>query len=450
MVLCIPCFRAHATICRAVGPSFTLPSPTSPNKRTPASASERKSSSTIPCSITGAPAKTFTPLGRSAANARCAVIAIAFTPTTSFGRPGMCTSPAEIIVVTPPCRQLSIQPIWFWRGVQSPATGCTWLSISPGASVVPLASMIRVAPSASTSFSLPTAVIFPSTAITVSASRIGFCRSPLSSRPILRITSRACGLVWAVSSFLLALAIRSTSLQLENLPGSSLPANHVGRQCYKLPSATAAGGPGMLSRNIVFWEVDTQKDFMLPGGKLYVPGAERLLPNIRRLTDAARHERIFLVSHGCFHTKDDPEFATFPPHCVKGTAGAGFVPEALTEKVVTVPNEPTATLPADFSQYQQILLEKQTLDIFASQHAEELVERLGHEAEFIVFGVVTEFCVRFAAKGLLERGRSVSVVQDAIETLDSQDGKRAVTELQALGAIFITTDQALTLLNHPK
>ncbi len=206
----------------------------------------------------------------------------------------------------------------------------------------------------------------------------------------------------------------------------------------------------MLSRNIVFWEVDTQKDFMLPGGKLYVPGAERLLPNIRRLTDAARHERVFLVSHGCFHTKDDPEFATFPPHCVKGTAGAGFVPEALTEKVVTVPNEPTATLPADFSQYQQILLEKQTLDIFASQHAEELVELLGHEAEFVVFGVVTEFCVRFAAKGLLERGRSVSVVQDAIETLNSQDGKRAVTELQALGAIFITTDQALTLLNHPK
>jgi nicotinamidase/pyrazinamidase len=206
----------------------------------------------------------------------------------------------------------------------------------------------------------------------------------------------------------------------------------------------------MLSRNIVFWEVDTQKDFMLPGGKLYVPGAERLLPNIRRLTDAARHERVFLVSHGCFHTKDDPEFATFPPHCVKGTAGAGFVPEALTEKVVTVPNEPTATLPADFSQYQQILLEKQTLDIFASQHAEELVERLSHEAAFVVFGVVTEFCVRFAAKGLLERGRSVSVVQDAIETLDSQDGKRAVTELQALGAIFITTDQALTLLNHPK
>ena len=203
----------------------------------------------------------------------------------------------------------------------------------------------------------------------------------------------------------------------------------------------------MLSRNVVFWEVDAQADFMLPGGKLYVPGAEKLLPNIRRLTDAARHGRVFLVSHGCYHTKEDPEFAIFPPHCVQGTAGAKLVPEALTEKVVTVPNQAQASLPTDLSPYQQILLEKQTLDIFESRHADELVNRLGPHVEFVVFGVVTEFCVRFAAKGLLERGRRVSVVRDAIETLNSEDGKRAIAELQALGATFITTDQALTLLD---
>ncbi len=189
---------------------------------------------------------------------------------------------------------------------------------------------------------------------------------------------------------------------------------------------------------------------MLPGGKLYVPGAERLLPNIRRLTNAARQGRVFLVSHGCYHTKDDPEFKTFPPHCVKGTSGSAYVPEALTDKVVTVPNEPTAVLPRDLSPYQQVLLEKQTLDIFESRHAAELVKRLGDDAEFVVFGVVTEYCVRFAAKGLLERGRRVSVVQDAIETLKAEDGERTVAELQALGARFITTDQALALLDHPK
>jgi nicotinamidase/pyrazinamidase len=202
----------------------------------------------------------------------------------------------------------------------------------------------------------------------------------------------------------------------------------------------------MASSNLIFWEVDTQADFMLPGGKLYVPGAERLLPNIRRLTDAARQGRVFLVSHGCYHTKDDPEFKTFPPHCIKGTPGSVYVPEALTDKVVTIPNDPAAELPQDFSQYQQIHLEKQTLDIFESRHADELVKRLGDAAEFVVFGVVTEYCVRLAAKGLLERGRRVSVVKDAIETLKAEDGERTIAELQALGARFITTDQALALL----
>jgi nicotinamidase/pyrazinamidase len=206
----------------------------------------------------------------------------------------------------------------------------------------------------------------------------------------------------------------------------------------------------MLSRNLVFWEVDTQADFMLPGGKLYVPGAERLLPNIRRLTDAARQGRVFLVSHGCYHAKDDPEFKTFPPHCIKGTSGAEFVPQALTDQVLAIPNEPTAALPHDLSQYQQILLEKQTLDIFESRHAGELVTRLGPHPEFVVFGVVTEYCVRFAAKGLLERGRRVSVVEDAIETLKAEDGQRTVAELQCQGAKFITTEQALALARHKK
>src|ERR1700677_4250436 len=118
----------------------------------------------------------------------------------------------------------------------------------------------------------------------------------------------------------------------------------------------------MVSKKIIFWKVDAQEDFMKPGGKLYVPGAERLLPNIRRLTDAARQGRVFLASHGCYPTKDDPQFKTFPPHCSKGTAVSAYVPEALTEKMVTVPNEPTAVRPHDLSQCQQIHLEKQTLD----------------------------------------------------------------------------------------
>jgi len=203
----------------------------------------------------------------------------------------------------------------------------------------------------------------------------------------------------------------------------------------------------MVLRDYIFWEVDVQADFMLPGGHLYVPGAEKLLPNIRRLTDAARQDRVFLVSHGCFHTPNDLEFKIFPPHCVKGTAGAELVPEALTDHVARVPNEAGAKLPEDLSKYRQILLEKQTLNIFESRHADALVEQLGTQPEFIVFGVVTEYCVSFAAKGLLQRGRRVAVVRDAIETLKPEDGQKTIEELTRLGARLITTDQALSALD---
>jgi nicotinamidase/pyrazinamidase len=204
----------------------------------------------------------------------------------------------------------------------------------------------------------------------------------------------------------------------------------------------------MVSKKIIFWKVDAQEDFMKPGGKLYVPGAEKLLPNIRRLTDAARQGRVFLVSHGCIHTKDDPEFEQFPPHCIRDTPGAKLVAEALTEKYVTIPNEAAAELPADLTRLQQIVLEKETLDIFESRHAETLLQRLPRDAGFIVFGVVTEYCVRLAAKGLLERGRRVALVSDAIETLNPAEASRTMAELKALGAETITTNEALRRLDE--
>ncbi len=206
----------------------------------------------------------------------------------------------------------------------------------------------------------------------------------------------------------------------------------------------------MQSRDYIFWEVDVQADFMLPGGKLYVPGAEKLLPNIRKLTDAARRGEVFLVSHGCFHPAKDPEFKQFPPHCVKGTAGAEFVPEALAEKFVRVENDDTAKLPEDLSKYQQIILEKQTLDVFESRHADKLVERLGNTAEFVVFGVVTEYCVSLAVKGLLKRKRRVAVVRDAIETLAPEVGNKTLAELQSLGAKLVTADEILHKLTETR
>jgi nicotinamidase/pyrazinamidase len=203
----------------------------------------------------------------------------------------------------------------------------------------------------------------------------------------------------------------------------------------------------MPSRKIIFWEVDMQADFMLPGGSLYVPGAEKTIPNVNRLVDAARQGRVLLMSDACQHTPDDPEFETFPPHCIRGTPGARIIPEGLATEYFTVPNDPQFKLPEDLFENQQVVIEKQTLNVFDNPLADQIVNRLEPDAEFFVFGVVSEYCVRLAAKGLLERGRKVSIVKDAIETLNAQHGQHTIDELKSLGARFVSTDEALASLD---
>lgn len=194
---------------------------------------------------------------------------------------------------------------------------------------------------------------------------------------------------------------------------------------------------------IVLWGVDMQRDFMLPGGALYVPGAERLVPNIDKLVNQARDGKALLISSSCQHTPDDPEFKTFPPHCVRGTTGAELIPEARIDGLRRVPNDPGVVLPADILQAPQVLLEKQVLDVFQNPHAGEIVDWLGRDTEFFVFGVVTEYCVQLAAKGLIERGRRVSLVFDAIETLKPEQGAKTTAELCASGARLISTAEAI-------
>ena len=203
----------------------------------------------------------------------------------------------------------------------------------------------------------------------------------------------------------------------------------------------------MALQKIVFWEVDAQADFMLPGGKLYVPGAEKIIPNIERIAAAAVEAGALLVSSGDSHPEGDVEFERFPPHCLRGTSGARIVPEGLAENFCTIPNDASRPMPNHILSFPQVIFEKQTLDVFDNPHASALVERLPADAEYVIFGVVTEYCVKCAAKGLLERHRKVAIVKDAIEALDVEAGRNALEELQALGARLISTDDALVALN---
>jgi nicotinamidase/pyrazinamidase len=202
------------------------------------------------------------------------------------------------------------------------------------------------------------------------------------------------------------------------------------------------------------WEVDAQVDFMLPGGKLYVPGAEKIIPNISRLVEEVRKGRALLISSADAHKLDDPEFREWPLHCVKGTPGAELVPEARAASQLVIPNQQDFVFPGDLSVYQQLILQKNTLDVFDNPNTDVLLAQLSASqkrstegaAEWLVFGVVTEHCVRCAADGLLRRGYRVSLVEDAIQSLDETKGREILDGLQSRGAALITTERALAMV----
>jgi nicotinamidase/pyrazinamidase len=178
----------------------------------------------------------------------------------------------------------------------------------------------------------------------------------------------------------------------------------------------------------VFFDIDSQRDFLFPAGALYVPGAERIAGAIARLNRFAAAHGIPVVSTTDAHAENDPEFALWPPHCIAGTWGQHKAEATLLENRVVIPNRP-----CELATAAQIIVEKQTVDVFAAPNLGRVVARLNAD-RYVVYGVVTEICVLYAVRGLLKTGKPVTVVTDAVETLNAEDSARALAEVRAGGA----------------
>jgi nicotinamidase/pyrazinamidase len=195
-------------------------------------------------------------------------------------------------------------------------------------------------------------------------------------------------------------------------------------------------GPNTSVR-LVFLDVDTQVDFMLPGGRLYVPHAEEIIPNLAKLVSWARDHRIPIISSADTHSPDDPEFAQWPPHCVVGTSGQRLIPETLLPGAVVVENYPSA-FHAPQEWVGQLIVEKRVYDFTTNVNIDAILASLG-EPRFVVFGVATEYCVLSAVLALRKRNLPVALVRDAIKPITEQGGEKAIEEMAAAGAQLVTT-----------
>jgi len=195
-------------------------------------------------------------------------------------------------------------------------------------------------------------------------------------------------------------------------------------------------------KNIFFLDVDTQRDFMLSTGALCVPGAERIIPKLRRLFDFARKNEVSILSSADAHVPNDQEFQQFPPHCVQGTEGQRKIDETLLHRPLILQNKPIDRNLLDaVRKHQQIIVEKQVLDLFSNPVAERLLRVLPPRA--IVFGVATEYCVKMACLGLRRMGVQAALVTDAIRALSPKSEKEALDEMRRVGVEFITLETLL-------
>lgn len=181
----------------------------------------------------------------------------------------------------------------------------------------------------------------------------------------------------------------------------------------------------------VLIDVDTQLDFVVPAGALYVPGAEKRIPAWRRLLEHAVSAGIPVISTVDAHEENDIEFTQWPPHCVRGTLGQRK-PEGLTISASCVLPVRSPAPQAPPLGVRQVIVEKQTTDAFAEPNFLRVLEWFDADV-YAVYGVAAEVCVRQALFGLLERGKKVEVLTDAIKELDPRRLEEMLGEYQAAG-----------------
>ena len=205
---------------------------------------------------------------------------------------------------------------------------------------------------------------------------------------------------------------------------------------------------------LLFWDVDTQYDFMRADGLLYVPGSEEILPTLKALTDYAHRNRIRILASADDHVpghrelSDTPDFlTTFPPHCMRGTPGQRKVPETTLKNPLVIEPEP-----ADASQVQarvakhqgDLLLHKHWFDVFTNGNIGAVLDALDPE-QVVLYGVALDVCDKYAIEGLLQQRSSarLSLVTDAVRAIHADAGAQLLKDWARRGVKMVTSADVL-------
>lgn len=197
----------------------------------------------------------------------------------------------------------------------------------------------------------------------------------------------------------------------------------------------------------LFWDVDTQHDFMDEDGKLPVPGANGIVANLAKLTRFATQRGIPIVATADAHPIGDPEFLQFGEHCVPGTRGQKKIEETMPAGTEVARLEAVAEQAHRLlaGQIRQLVIEKRVLDVFEEPLAEKVLAELRPDRIFL-YGVATEYCVRAQTLSLRKQAYNVTLLTDAIKPIREEAGEKAIAEMHAGGVKTADTETILKFL----
>lgn len=209
----------------------------------------------------------------------------------------------------------------------------------------------------------------------------------------------------------------------------------------------------------IFYDVDTQNDFINENGALYVPGAESIRPSIRILDRFARKYGIPIIGSVDHHfgteeyKQREMELARnggpFPDHCMNKNTGQVKILETRAQQQVFHPHylddKIDTRLLEKVDLRQGLFFEKQNYDVFTNPAIKRFLEMV-NVTEAIVYGVATDYCVKAAVLGMQKRGIQCYVIEDAIKGVDEKTAKAAIKEMKEAGAKFVKTKTALEKL----
>jgi len=211
-----------------------------------------------------------------------------------------------------------------------------------------------------------------------------------------------------------------------------------------------------MKKQTLFWDVDTQFDFMMPQGKLYVPGAEAIVGAVSDTRRLALDNGFSILADVDWHSTADPEISdapdfkeTFPAHCIAGSPGAERVGYL---GVLPVDYLGTEKIPADRLQKLvdkdqfHIVVRKTQLNVFGNPNTAELL-KLIRPQRVVVFGVALDFCVYWVIKGLATfPDVKPYVLSDVVRGLGSRPDEQIYAEFRQMGVEITTLSKIREIL----